>query len=286
MLDPVNQPVDDYDTPPPVTFVDMAPLIHRLRESPAMRSAVVHDVGRFDIAAFVSRTGFAVGGPGSPEVVLASQVAVELGHPCTASEAFLLMTTSDGLVTPGRISCAGPDVSGLGKGPEPLGQIVLLQIARDRTPDPFDLENAQYLTHRLPGYMVRSLPGRLWVRISRGAAAAGLTLETVGQALIAAYLEFEGVEGVEVVFITASEEAVASLAPIAREAKILAGQHKKLVLSPDGGVECTDLHCEECEERTVCDALRDVIVKRRQRRQGTEAGWQGTEAGRQGTEVP
>ena len=40
------------------------------------------------------------------------------------------------------------------------------------------------------------------------------------------------------------------------------------VLSPEGDVECTDLDCEDCDERAVCDALRDVVVKRRRRRGG------------------
>ena len=54
-----------------------------------------------------------------------------------------------------------------------------------------------------------------------------------------------------------------ALATLANEARVLAGQHKKLVLAADGGVDCLDLNCEACDERALCDSLRDVIVRRR-----------------------
>ena len=82
---------------------------------------------------------------------------------------------------------------------------------------------------------------------------------------MAVYAELPDVEAVEVVFVTSSEADVEALGPIAAEAKILAGRHKKLVLSPDGEVECTDLDCEDCDEQPVCDALRDVVVRRRRK---------------------
>ena len=111
----------------------------------------------------------------------------------------------------------------------------MLALRQGQAPDPFEIDNTQYLTRRLPGYMVRSVPGRLWVRISRKAEEAGLTLKTVGSALIAAYThDFDAVEGAEVVFVTSCGEDVEALAEIANEAKILAGKHKKLVLGADG----------------------------------------------------
>ena len=90
---------------------------------------------------------------------------------------------------------------------------------------------------------------------------------TVGSALIAAYThDFEGVEGVEVVFVTSSSADVEALSQISTEASILAGRHKKLVLGVDGEVECRELNCETCDEQPVCDSLRDIVIKRRSRR--------------------
>ena len=262
------------DTSPAATALaapaDMAPLIERLEqllaaaESPLDEYRVTAD----DWEVFKRASGFAPRGKGRPEVVLAADVAVELGHPSTPSVTCVLLTSQPGTVQGDRIRRLGPDLQELSTdGPQPFGQIVLVQKAPEGEPDPFDLDNLQYLSNRLPGYMIRSVPGRLWVRISRRARSSGLSLRTVGQALIAAYTsDVAGVEQAEVVFLTADAAQVEALEPLVNEAKILAGQHKKLVLCPDGEVECEDLNCDECDEQAVCDALRDVIIKRRRKR--------------------
>jgi hypothetical protein len=65
------------------------------------------------------------------------------------------------------------------------------------------------------------------------------------------------------VFVTSSNDDVQALAQIATEAGILAGRHKKLVLGVDGDVECFELNCKTCDEKPVCDSLRDIVIKRR-----------------------
>jgi len=248
----------------------MAPLIRRLRQGVgdyAVAPAVV-EVGGFDRRELAARYGYAPRGLPRPEIVLTGDVALELGHPATASQCLVLLTTGDG-VHPGRLTRLGPDLEELelrSDGPSthhPFAQVVLLRVSPDTPPDPFVLDNAQYLIDRLPGYMVRSVPGRLWARISRAGRSAGLDLTILGEALMARYLEIDGVSDVEVVFVTSSAGDVEALATLAHEARILAGQHKKLVLSADGEVDCLDLNCETCDERELCDALRDVIVRRR-----------------------
>ena len=56
----------------------------------------------------------------------------------------------------------------------------MLAVKPGETPDPFETDNTQYLMHRLSGYMVRSVPGRLWVRISKAGRAAGRAREERG----------------------------------------------------------------------------------------------------------
>lgn len=251
-------------------FRDMAPLIRRLRQGVRdyAGAPAVQELGGFDRRGFAARYGFVPGGLPRPEIVLARDVALELGHPCTAAQSFVLLTTGDG-VHSGRLTRVGPDLDELERRPggptarHPFAQVVLLCVSPVSPPDPFVVDNAQYLTDRLPGYMVRSVPGRLWARISRAGRRAGLDLTVLGMGLMARYLELDGVSGVEVVFVTSSARDVEALATLAHEARILAGQHKKLVLSADGEVDCLDLNCEACDERAICDALRDVIVRRR-----------------------
>ena len=151
---------------------------------------------------------------------------------------------------------------------------LFVSVPPPRTEDPyisftamrplFELDGVQFLINRLPGYMVRSMPGRLWVRVSREGRARGLTLHTVAQALTAAYVsDFDEVEGLEILFVTSSLADVEMLAPIALEAAVVSGRHKKLVLSAEGDLECSELGCETCEEKPVCDDLREIVRQRR-----------------------
>ena len=262
-------------------FADMAPLVLRVRDFLDARgtSVTAHDAAGLDPVEFASRTGFLPRRSGRPQVVLGSDTAVELGHPSAASQATVLRTRREGLVEPGLIRVVGPDLDEISKGERPsLAVVAMLALGPEEPPDPFELETALLLTNRLPGFMVRSVPGRLWVRVGRAARAAGLTLRTVGEALLLAFGDgFPQVRGVEVLFVTSSREDVEALEPVVVEARILAGQHKRLVLSADGVAECSELTCESCDERPVCDSLRDVVIRRRRRgggatREGTMAG--------------
>lgn len=252
-------------------IVDMAPLIGRVRDLiNGLEEQSINTATAIGQAALVDKYGFVAKGRGRPEMILAEDVAVELGHPSTASQALVLMTFEKELIRSGQITWIGPDLSEKKEGARlPLGQVVMLSVNKDLVPDPFDMENRQFLTNRLPGHMVRSVPGQLWIRISKEARERGLDLRIVGSALVAAYLtDFEGVTGAEVLFVTSDNESVRALEPLAAEARILAGQHKKLVLDADGQFECSDLACETCDEKPVCDNLKDVVIKRRRKQDG------------------
>ncbi len=263
----------NQDTDAPVEAADMAPLITRVREYLSEHSASLQKHAlAVPIPALTGEFGFAAKNQGKPEVILSEDVYAELGHPATASRAMVLTTYDPDLVEHGRISLVGPDLAAMKPGVRgPFAQVVMVALDRQHMPDPFDLENTQYLMHRLPGYMVRSVPGRLWVRVGKKQQAAGLNLHVVGSALAQAFSDdFDGVLKAEVVFITSNNEDVAALEQVAAEAKILSGQHKKLALGVDGSIECSELNCEECDEKPVCDNLRDVVVQRRKLKKGED----------------
>ncbi len=249
-------------------FADRVRLVHRLRDTlePLGPPDAQRTAEPGGVEALEARTGFQPAG-GPAVVVVGRQVARELGHPSTASEVVLLLTRSPECVVDGRVRLYGPDLDALPRGvPVPYGQVVVVAVGPSAAPDPFALERAQHLTNRLPGWMSRTVPGRLWVRVGASALSRGLSLLDVGEALVAVLRQgFAEVEAVEVVLVTQREAALVALGPVAQEARILAGQHKKLVLAPDGELECPDLDCDDCDEREVCDALRDVIIKRRRR---------------------
>ena len=247
---------------------DMVPLIRRVRDLLEEReSETTYSLASFGFDDLAREFGFAERRKGKPEVIMADDVAVELGHPSTSSRAIVLTTFQPGLIRHGRIAVVGPDLYEMKREERhPLTQVVLLAIDPDQIPDPFEMENTQYLMHRLPGYMVRSIPGKLWVRVSRAGLARGLSFEIIGSALTAAYsCEFEGVRKVESLFLTVSLDDTEVLEQVAIEANILAGRHKKLALNMDGEVECVELNCGVCEEKPVCVNLRDIVIKRRGR---------------------
>lgn len=269
MLEAANPSRDNEQTEPgndPVSY-DMSPLIRRVHELCAdhERDVAEQTIESFDLDSFAKQTGFAPRRKGKPEIVLSSDVAVELGHPSTSSQAFVLLTNQTGIVRDKRVTRLGPDFDEMPQGEQrPFGQVVMLGLRPDSAPDPFDLEGVQFLINRLPGYMIRSIPGRLWVRVSKQGRRSGLTLTTVAKALFAAFRgDFPEVEAIEILFVTSRSADVDSLAPIALEANVVAGRHKKLVLSPDGELDCAELSCDTCDEQPVCDDLRDILRHRR-----------------------
>ena len=252
-----------------IQFVDMFPLVRRVRAYLTERQdSMVRSIATGDIDSLRQQFGFSGHRTNNPEIILAKDVAVELGHPSTASRAIVLITQKPECLVNGQISVLGPDLHEMDGIVKPaFAQVVMLSVKKYTPPNPFHIENTQYLFNRLPGYMVRSVPGKLWVRISKKNLEKGMRFETVGSALIAAYRNaFRAIEKIEVVFVTQSKEDVESLNQIATEANILSGNHKKLVLGADGDIECSELNCEICDEKTVCDNLRDVVIKQRRQR--------------------
>ncbi len=248
---------------------EMVPLIKRIRGFlEARHDDTTYSFTALDFHALVRQFGFTERWSGRPEVILADDVAVELGHPCTSSQAIILTTFKPEYIYHRRVAVVGPDLDEMERGVRyPFTQVVLLAIDPGLTPDLFELDNSQYLMHRLPGYMVRSIPGKLWVRISNAGLCRGLTLKIVGAALINAYSrEYKGVTKVESLFVTSILKDAQVLEQVAIVANILAGRHKKLALNNIGEVECVELNCGSCKEKLVCDNLIDIVINRRVKR--------------------
>ncbi len=251
-------------------FADMAALVRRVRDIVQRhRSNCVVYRADEGMRTFLAQAGFKQRGMGPPETILSEQTAVELGHPSTPSLATVLLTYSKDMVSDGVITLLGPDLDLIPTGSRyPFAQVVMCAVSDQVAVDPFEIDALQYLTHRLPGYMVRSVPGKLWVRISKAALSKGLRIGHVGTALIETYRkEVQGIEAVEVIYVTSPRVAVEELGPVVHEATILSGRHKKLYLGVDGEVECRELNCQSCDEKPVCDTLRDVVIARRNKRQ-------------------
>ena len=205
------------------------------------------------------------GDGGEPVMFVGSEVAVELGHPSVCSRSIVLATQELPMVRDRCISLIGPDLAEMGAG-EKRSFAQILLVATDGRANPLAIEVVRTLGYRLPGWVVRVMPGRLWARIRRAEWQRGLGLKVVGTALIEALQEVPGVVAAEVLFVTSSADDVRALEGLGVRADGAAGRWRRLSLAPDGELECEELDCETCEEQPVCDALREVVSIRRRRR--------------------
>ena len=224
-----------------------------------------HLVG--DPEACAREVGLLPRGAGEPAVVVGGDVGADLGGPGYPSHGQVLATRNPSLVTGGRILCVGPDLhEPPAAGGRSFVQLVVLRAPEQGEVDSLALGTTRFLAGRLEGFMVRAVPGRMWVRVSRDAIARGFRLETLGKALFAAYcLDHPQLEGVDILLATGPMELVRELEPVLAEARVVAGHNRKLILVEAGVYDCADLDCEGCDEQAICDALRDVSVRYRKR---------------------
>ncbi|HUU01511.1 MAG TPA: hypothetical protein VM425_08740 [Myxococcota bacterium] len=251
--------------------VDYATQIGRLRGILEGLGGRVRSRRLDDHRAFARRIGLAVRGAGRPSVVVGDDVGAELGRPGAGpqarSHALVLPTARGELVRDGLVHCVGNDIGEAAPGENrAFAQIVLVAHPETVSLDLFELESNQYLANRVAGYMARTVPGRLWVRFSKKLLASGFGLFELGCCLLAAYrMDFMEIEAAEAVLVCGDDALMRALDSIAAEVKVLSGRQRKLTLQESGLYECADLDCDNCDERVVCDALKDVTIRYRKR---------------------
>jgi len=201
---------------------------------------------------------------GRGKIVTAEDTAVELGAPGQRSVKAVLHTREKNLVRDNQFSLIGPDFDQSTGTSRPYAQLILLAIDKTASLDPWSLESLQYFPGVLPGLMARMVPGRLWLRASRDAVAAGLNFSIMAAAIRnAGFGQLPQLLGVESIFVTGSREEVEPFEGLASEAKILAGVHQRIAVGKNGDYECEELNCGNCEEKPVCDMIREVKAIRR-----------------------
>ena len=200
-------------------------------------------------------------------VILKEDTLVELGPPSRASCHFILMTQQQSRVRDGRITLIGPDIAETSNTTLPFGQVLVLGgtgLEADHYPG---LERCQYIANRLPGYMIRFSPRRMWSRVSHAAGARGFSLEILARNLMALYKEkFPIVEAMEILFITSSDEDVEQLAAVGRQNKRKGSEILRR------RYDCAFAWgCDDCPYKTTCARIREMArlsKSMRKRRRG------------------
>lgn len=209
-------------------------------------------------------------GPGAGSgIVLRGDTFAEFGSPEAGSCAFPLWTNNASLVKDGRITLIGPDILESKGASLPFGQILLAAGGKLSEKEHSVLDESQYVSDQIEGYMVKSTPGRMWTRISNNAAEKGFGFEALGKAFMAIYKSRASqIETMEVVFVTSSKEDVSRLDEIAEQVKKISKDIIRETWLARGYdiLECTlGWDCGSCPDKSVCDDIKTLITVRKKK---------------------
>ncbi|MEI6285714.1 MAG: carbon monoxide dehydrogenase, partial [Bacillota bacterium] len=193
-------------------------------------------------------------------VILRGDSFMELGNPEAGSAAITLFTDDVSLINNGKITLLGPDIPEAAGASLPFGQIVLIGGKNLQPSDHDRIQAAGIVSDFIEGYMVRSMSGCVWSRVSKDAAAKGFDFTTLGQALMALYRQnCPDIEAMEIVFLTANAAAVRELGGIATQIQKITREMVKENWAIRGyDIDCAN-DCSSCGDKIVCDDIREVL---------------------------
>jgi len=209
-------------------------------------------------------------GPGaSSGIVLRGDTFAELGSPEAGSCAFPLWTTNTALVKDGKITLIGPDILESRGASLPFAQIIMAAGKELSEKQHSALDESQYISDQIEGYMVKSTPGRMWTRISNTVAERGFGFEALGKALMAIYKSsVSEIEAMEIVLVTSGKEDVRKLDEIAEQVEKISKDIIRETWLARGYdiLECTlGWDCSSCPDKPVCDDIKAVITVRKKK---------------------
>jgi len=198
---------------------------------------------------------------GKRNVVLKSDLGIELGNPSDESVSFLVWTNNLDLVQDGVITLDGPDISGCKNRHMPFGKIMLIggkefneencsERCREMELLRFDLSLKGYMLRAVSQYM------REWSRVSQEAVAARFSFSILGRALIKLYRSLEYIDAVEVFIISSSPEAIRRIRGFGQQVMHYIGAKRKMS-------EPHVLDCDSCDYRDVCNEVGGLRARRK-----------------------
>jgi len=187
-------------------------------------------------------------------IILKEDTFVELGPPDRASFTCVVMSTNPKLLRDGRISLIGPDIQESAGEKLPIGQVVMVAGTGLTDEHYMELERLQYISNRLPGYMIRFALRRMWSRVSKTAAAEGFSLEVLGRNLMALYKSRSPlVEAVEILFVTSGDSDVDEL-----RGMLIGGRKNRVEIIKEKYGCISTVDCEGCPYQSICDRIKEI----------------------------
>lgn len=205
-----------------------------------------------------------VGVGAGENIILKEDTFVELGSPQTASCAFIVLINFPNLMEDGKITLIGPDIQELNGEALDFGQLILIGGANITDEHYKSLERAQFIGDQIEGFMIRTVPQKLWYRISKSVAKKGFSFEILGRALMYIFKsKFPLIEKMEIIFITSNKEDVQTLDQIAQKVrKKYSELFRKEMLAKIEKIrsDCDNpWECESCPDKPTCDEIEDMV---------------------------
>jgi CO dehydrogenase/acetyl-CoA synthase beta subunit len=190
---------------------------------------------------------------GKKNIVLGQDTGVELGNPRKESLSLILWTEGMSRIHDGRITIIGPDLPESRGKSLPFAKIVMVAVHgfnEENTCDRWQEMDLLRFDINLAGYMMRAVSQyqREWSRVSHNALEKGFSFSILGSALMERMKIREYIDGVEILFVTESPEAIRELRDVANGAMAIIGALNRMN-------EEIEADCPTCDYRVVCDTV-------------------------------
>jgi len=208
------------------------------------------------------KTGYASRKMNRPEIVLARDTAIELGGPETEAISLVLWTGTKGLIgdeTGSRILISeNPAPAGIQQ-PVSFMQIILVELEKNAIPSELHLRKLSNLSKHLPGFMTLSTSETIWVRIHKNKKNR-FSFYSMAQCIFKRYSEeLPYFKKMDIVLAAGQPGLISRFKFIANAAKTISEINKKATWENEGIVSCDELACDICDQKPVCDTLRELI---------------------------
>lgn len=208
------------------------------------------------------KTGYISKKMNRPEIVLARDTAIELGGPATEALSLVLWTDMKGLIGDemgSRILISENPAPAEIKQPVSFMQIILVELEKNSTPPELHLKKLINLSKHLPGFMTLSASETIWVRVHKKKKNR-FSFYSMAQCIFKRYSEeLPYFKKMDIVLAAGQPWLISRFKPLANAAKIISEINKKATWENEGIVSCDEPACDICDQKPVCDALRDLI---------------------------
>jgi CO dehydrogenase/acetyl-CoA synthase beta subunit len=222
-----------------------------------------------DLNSLAAELPVRVGTQASSGIILRGDTFAELGSPDAGSCAFPLWSTDPSLITDGRIRLVGSGIQESEGASLPFAQVLMVAGKDLNDEEHSALEQKQYVSDQIEGYMIRSTPGRMWSRVSKEAAGKGFDFDVLGKALVfLLQSQMPKIQAMEVVFVTSGKGDVQGLGDIAEQVRTIGKniEREKWLARGYDIVECTlGVDWKSCSDKPVCDDIREVVKVRKKK---------------------